>query len=109
MMSMAGAMKLARSRDQLLEDPRMGWVEDHDDNTVRLIGGAEVAAGAGLILPWWLGVAEVLTPLAAVGVALIHAGAFLTHRRRGDPQVMAMNTVLFIVAVVLAGVRFGDL
>ena len=37
------------------------------------------------------------------------AGAFLTHRRRGETQVMAINTVLFIVAVVVAGIRFGDL
>jgi hypothetical protein len=47
----------------------------------RLIGVAELAAAAGILIGlWWhpLGVA------AAAGMALLLAGALITHRRAGD-------------------------
>lgn len=61
----AGGMKLTRSREQLAE--RMGWVEDFSDTMVKVIGGLEVLAGIGLIVPTLVNVAPVLAPLAAVG------------------------------------------
>ena len=109
MMLMAGAMKLMRGKDQLAEDPRMGWVEDYSESTVRGIGAAETAAGIGLILPWWLDIAPILTPLAALGVVAVQVGAFLTHRRRGETQMLAANATLAIVGLIVAIGRFGDL
>ena len=108
-MFMAGAMKLVQGKDKLVEDPRMGWVEDYSDSTVRGIGAAELAAGLGLILPWWLDIAPVLTPLAALGVVAVQAGAFLTHRRRGETQMLAANATLVVLALIVAIGRFGDL
>lgn len=107
--AMAGAMKLAKGKDELLEEPRMAWVGDFSDSTLRTIGGLEVAAALGLIFPWWLDIAPVLTPLAAVGVILIMLGAMVTHQRRGEAQSMVMNAVLGVVAAVVAVGRFGDL
>ena len=109
MMLMAGAMKLMQGKEKLAEDPRMGWVEDYSDSTVRGIGAAEAAAGVGLILPWWLDIAPVLTPLAALGVVAVQIGAILTHRRRGETQMLAMNATIAVVALVVAIGRFGDL
>ena len=106
--AMAGAMKL-RGKEPLLDDPRMGWVGDYSDGTVRVIGGLELAAGIGLVLPWWLDIAPVLTPLAALGVVAIQIGAIATHRRRGEMQMIAMNAVLAVVAAVVAIGRFADL
>ena len=108
-MLMAGGMKLMQGKAKLLEDPRMGWVADYSDSTIRAIGGLELAAGIGLIFPWWLDIAPVLTPLAALGVVAIQVGAMLTHRRRGEMQMLAMNAMIGVVAVVAAIGRFGDL
>ena len=108
-MLMAGGMKLMQGKAKLLEDPRMGWVADYSDSTIRAIGGLELAAGIGLIFPWWLDIAPVLTPLAALGVVAIQVGAMLTHRRRGEMQMLAMNAMIGVVAVVVAIGRFGDL
>ena len=105
----AGAMKAGQSREKLLEDPRMGWVGDFSDSTVRAIGVLELLAGIGLILPWWLDIAPVLTPLAALGVVAIQIGAIITHRRRDETQTLAMNAVLLLVAFVVAIGRFADL
>ena len=108
-MLMAGGMKVARGREKLLGEPRMEWVEEYSDSTIRTIGVLEIAAGVGLVLPWALDIASVLTPLAAVGVVALMIGAMLTHRRRGEMQAIATNAVLALVAVVVAIGRFGDL
>jgi uncharacterized membrane protein YphA (DoxX/SURF4 family) len=102
---LAGAMKSTQPRQQLATS--MGWVEDFSDNTVRTIGVLELLAGIGLLLPALTGVATVLVPLAAVGLALMMVLAALTHRRRGEPQMIGINTALLLVAVVVAWARFG--
>lgn len=105
---MAGGLKVVQGKAKLLEVQRMAWVENFSDATIRTIGALEVAAAAGLILPWGLGIAPVLTPLAAVGVVAIQAGAMLIHRRRGEMQIFLMNAAIAVMAAVVVG-RFGDL
>lgn len=105
----AGVMKLATSKDALLENPRMAWVEDYSATTVRLIGAVEVAAAIGLVLPWALDVVPVLTPLAAVGVVTLMGGAMITHVRRGERQALIPNVVLAVVAIAVAVGRFAGL
>lgn len=109
MMLMAGGMKAAKSRNDLLGDPRMGWVDGFSDSTVRTIGLLELAAAVGLVLPWVLDIAPVLTPLAAVGVVALMIGAALTHRRRGEMQAIGMNTAIAVIAIAIAVGRLGDL
>jgi hypothetical protein len=61
----------------------------------------------GLLLPALTGVATVLVPLAAVGLALLMVGAAATHRRRGELPMIGINTILLVLAVVVAWARFG--
>ena len=82
----------------------MAWVDDFSANTVKTIGGLEVLGALGLILPWALNIASVLTPLAAVGFAIIMAGAIVVHVRRKEPFIPQI--VLLILAVVVAWGRF---
>lgn len=108
-MLMAGAMKAMQGKDKLIADPKMAWVEDFSDSAVRGIGGLEVLAAIGLVLPWALDIAPVLTPLAAVGAAAVLVGATYTHRRRGEHQTIPMTAVLTVIAVIVAVGRFADL
>lgn len=103
----AGSMKLATSKEQLLADPRMGWVEPMPAGLVKLIGGAEVAGALGLVLPGAFDVATALVPAAAIGLAVIMAGAVVTHARRGEWPSAAMNVVLLALAVFVAVERIG--
>jgi hypothetical protein len=48
----------------------------------------------------------VLVPLAAVGLVLM-VGAAVTHRRRGELPMVAVNGVLLLLAEVVAWARFG--
>ena len=104
MFLMAGGMKLMRTKDQLAEDPRMGWVEEYEENQIKGIGAAEVLGALGMVLPGLTGIATVLTPIAAAGLAITMAGAAMVHRRRGEQQAIIMTGALLVLAlVVLAG------
>jgi uncharacterized membrane protein YphA (DoxX/SURF4 family) len=105
MFAMAGVQKATQPKDKLLT--RLPWVADFSQGTVRFIGLAELAGALGLILPAATGIAPVLTPLAATGLAVIMVLAAFTHARRKEPGAIAFNAALFVVAVVIAWGRFG--
>ena len=81
--------------------------EDFSDTGVRTIGALEILGALGLLLPAVAGVATVLVPIAAVGLALVMVGAAVTHRRRGELPMIGSNVVLLVLAVVVAWARFG--
>jgi predicted outer membrane lipoprotein len=100
-----GVLKLSQPKRQLAQS--MAWVEDFPESRVKLIGGLEVLAAVGLILPGWTGVLTWLTPLAATGLVVLMVLAGQTHRRRREPQVLPVNAVLGLAAAVVAIFRFG--
>jgi uncharacterized membrane protein YphA (DoxX/SURF4 family) len=67
----------------------------------------ELLGAAGLILPAVTGIAPILTPLAAAGLAVMMLLAALTHARRKELCGIALTVVLFALAVVIAWGRFG--
>jgi uncharacterized membrane protein YphA (DoxX/SURF4 family) len=104
----AGGMKLAQPRKKLI-DSGMSWAEDFTDGPVKVIGALEVLGAVGLVLPTLLGVAPVLTPIAAAALALVMAGAVVTHIRRGEYSGAVPSAVLGVLALVVAILRFGPL
>lgn len=96
----AGVIKMARSKEQLAG--RMEWVEDFSPNAVRLIGVTETLGALGLILPAATGILTWLTPLAAVGLALVMVGAIITHVRRSRYSRIMMPIVLLVLAAFVA-------
>jgi len=77
-------------------------VEDFSAGTVKFIGAAELAGALGLIVPAVTGIAVVLTPLAATGLAVTMLLAALTHIRRREPGRIALTVVLMLVAAFVA-------
>ncbi len=102
----AGLMKLTAPKEKLAASG-MGWTEDYSAGQVKTIGTLEVLGAIGLILPAALGIAEVLTPLAAVGLALTMVGAAVVHAKRGERQMIPVNVVLGGLAIFVAVMRFG--
>ena len=102
-----GLGKLGQPREKLLADPRMAWVEDFSAPMVKTIGALELAGAAGLLLPQATGIAPVLTPLAATGLALLQVGAMATHLRRGERQPIPINVTLLVLAAFVAVGRFA--
>ena len=83
------------------------WVDDFSAGAVKAIGALEVLAAVGLILPAALDVAPVLTPLAALGLVAIMAGAVITRIRRREAKLMAADLVYLALAGFVAWGRFG--
>ena len=103
----AGVTKISRSKEKLLENANMGWVADFPPGLVKLIGIAEVLGAIGLVLPAALDIAPILVPIAATGLAVIMAGAIITHARRSEYQAVVINVVLLALTVFVAWGRFG--
>jgi uncharacterized membrane protein len=100
-----GVMKATQPKAGLAKN--LPWVEDFSPATVKFIGVVEVAGALGLILPAATGIAPILTPLAATGLAVIMVLAAVVHGRRKEPSGIAVNAVLLVLAVVIAWGRFG--
>ncbi len=101
----AGLMKATRPKDTLAV--KMAWVNDFSSGAIKTIGVLEVLGALGLVLPALTGIAPILVPLAAVGLALTQAGAIVVHARRGETANIAVNIVLLAMALFVAWGRFG--
>ena len=104
MFLLAGLMKVTMPKEKLL--PTMKWAQPWSVPQLRALGTVEVLGAIGLILPRALSVAPVLTPLAAVGCAIVMAGAVVTHIRMKDYKGTGMPLVLLALAIVVAAGRF---
>ena len=105
----AGGTKLLTSKERLAENPSMaGAAEALSATSLKLIGGVEVAGALGLILPWLTGIAPILTPAAAVGLALLQVGAVLFHGRRAEYKQWPVNAVFLALAVFIAVIRTSE-
>jgi len=101
----AGLMKLTQSRESLHE--KTPYVEDFTDRQIKMIGSLEVLGATGVVLPAAIGVAPILTPIAACGLALTMVAAAATLIRRGELSHVPLNVVMFALAVFVAIERFG--
>ncbi|WP_432835834.1 DoxX family protein [Dactylosporangium sp. CA-092794] len=101
---LAGVMKVIQPKEKLAGN--MTWVNRRTDGTVKFIGAVEILGGLGLILPWATGIATILTPLAAVGLAIIMVLALVDHARAKEYGSIPVNVVLGAIAVIIAVGRF---
>jgi uncharacterized membrane protein len=102
----AGVGKLIVPKEKLAAFPGGGWAEDFSAGAVKAIGALEVLGAVGLALPAALGVAPVLVPLAAVGLALLMVGAVITRLRRHETKAMVADLVYLALAAFVAWGRF---
>jgi uncharacterized membrane protein YphA (DoxX/SURF4 family) len=87
--------------------PGMQWLGDVGRDRMRIIGILEILGAIGLVLPAATGILPWLTPLAAVGLAIIMASAAVYHLRRPDEgRNVVLNVILGLMAVVIAYGRF---
>lgn len=101
---LAGVMKIAMPKEKLLST--MAWSETWSKPQLGALGTVEVLGAIGLILPRALSIAPVLTPVAAVGCAIVMIGAMITHARMKDFKGIGMPAVLLVLAVIVAAGRF---
>lgn len=101
----SGVMKLVRPKAKLAEmGTPMAWTADFPEWQIKAIGAVEVLGAVGVLLPMALGILPVLSPIAALGLALVHVGAFIVHVRRGEKPYA--NMVIFALAGATAVLGF---
>jgi uncharacterized membrane protein YphA (DoxX/SURF4 family) len=94
----AGVMKFIMTVEEMTKDIPMPGA------FLRFIGVAEILGAIGLILPGLLRIKPGLTPLAAVGLAVIMAGATVLTLTTGP---VAMALMPFVVGILAIFVAYG--
>ncbi|MHA6484574.1 DoxX family protein [Paenibacillus sp. strain BS8-2] len=103
MFLMAGMMKTFQHDKAAATLP---WVKQYSKSFVRFIGISELLAGVGLILPYALDIAPVLTPIVALGIGVIMLLAAVFHAKRKEYSGILMNIVLLALSLFVAIGRF---
>lgn len=106
--ALSGALKSTQSRDRMIETGQTA-ATIVPLPFMRVAGVSELVGVLGVILPWATGIARVLTPVAAVGFAVIMVFAATIHSRLREPRAIATNVGIFVVAVLVSWGRFADL
>ena len=73
---------------------------------MRFTASCEVLGVLGLIVPYATGMLPILTPLAAIGLAMIMVLAARIHLGLGEPATAAGNTVLLAMCLFVAWGRW---
>lgn len=81
---------------------QLSWVYEVTGPLAIVLGVAELAAVAGLLLPGTTGIMPRLTPLAALGLIPIMAGAILFHVNRGETPSAVLNVIVLAIAAAVA-------
>jgi uncharacterized membrane protein len=80
----------------------MDWMYDLDDTVHIVSGTAEILGGLGLVLPAVTRIQPRLVPLAAIGLAIVMAGAVVWHVGREEYQQVANNVVFVVILLIIA-------
>jgi uncharacterized membrane protein YphA (DoxX/SURF4 family) len=103
----SGGLKFAKSKAKLVSDFKMAWATDFSETQIKLIASAEIVGAIGLIVPRATLIAPVLTPVAAVCLAILLLGAARIHfgRKESFAPPLVIAVLCLIVAVGRSGLR----
>jgi len=73
------------------------------EDRIKLLGAAEILGAIGLVVPIAIGIAPILTRVAAACLATLMGGAVATHTMRGESA--AVSTILALLAIAVATFR----
>ena len=79
----------------------MSWMYELPTWLHYVSGTAEILGGLGLILPGLTKIQTRLTPLAALGLALVMVGAVVYHITRGEIGNVVTNVVLLAIMLFI--------
>ncbi|MEV5613644.1 DoxX family protein [Streptomyces sp. NPDC052225] len=80
-----------------------GWTGEVPGGFVRGLGVLELLAAVGLVLPALVGVGTVMVPVTAGCWVVLMIGAMVTHGRRGEMKLVALNSVYLALAALIVG------
>ena len=106
--TISGVAKSTMTREHLLATGQSG-IAPFPMPVVRVVAVCELFAVAGLLAPWLTDTAELLTPLAAIGLVLVMWGAAVSHASLREPKQVAANIGLLVICGGVAAGRLAQL
>jgi hypothetical protein len=98
-----GGMKLVTPIEEMTKQMAMpGWF-------LRFIGVCELLGGLGLVLPWWLRIKPILTPIAAACLVVIMIGAVVVTIMSGPAVMAAIPAIVGALLAFVAHQRWRSL
>jgi len=74
---------------------------------IRFIGILEILGAFGIILPWWLNIVPVLTPITAICFCIVMILAAPIHYKRKEPKNVLTNIMFLLFSLFVAYGRFA--
>ncbi|MGF9976960.1 DoxX family protein [Viridibacillus arvi] len=84
----------------------MDWAKNVPNSRIIAIGIVEILGAIGLVLPWALDIAPILTPIAAVGLALTMIVAAILHAKLKENKAVVVNIIILVLISLVAIGRF---
>jgi uncharacterized membrane protein YphA (DoxX/SURF4 family) len=103
---LTGTLKLVAPKEKLVL--KMHWAETWAPGRIKLLGLAEVLGAIGLLLPAALNIMPVLTPIAAICLAVLMLGAVQMHRLFRENFMPALVLAVVCIAIAAERFRFGS-
>ena len=101
-----GISKTFVAREKLAKIKGGGWTAEHSPAFVRTLGILELLAVPGLLLS--ATVAPALVPVTALCWVALMVGAMVTHGRRGEFPLVALNLVYLALAAFIVWGRVWE-
>ena len=104
MFLMAGTMKLITPDNEMMKnmpDATEGFLK-----FIRFVGVCEVLGAVGMILPSLLKIKPILTPIAAIGIAITMIVAVGIHISKGETSATITTVALALLAIFVIWGRF---
>jgi uncharacterized membrane protein len=95
----AGAFKTFQDKEKLAK--RMPWVNDYTAAAVKFVGISEILGAVGLIVPHFTGILPVVSPIAAVALAVVMLLASVYHIRKKEYKEVVLTGILIALLAVV--------
>jgi uncharacterized membrane protein len=105
--TVGGIVRLVVPAERYGTWPNQQWILAVPRVGVVAISVAEILGAIGLVVPVLIGIAPILSPIAAVGLALIMVGALVFHIRRNERPNIPVAIVLIALLLFVAVARFA--
>ena len=98
---LSGASKLFQPKEKVIATAGK-WAEDYTQEQIKALGLGEIVLALLLIIPKLFGHGYYLSPLAALGIAIVMIGAAYTHYKRKEYPLLIVNIMLMLLALFIA-------
>ena len=104
LMFLAAGIRHLRQTEQKIKERPNDVIADFSIHQIRLIGILEVLGAIGVIIPWWINIVPILTPISATGLGIIMVvalGMFVKNKVIGRAPYAIVILIMTIMVVIV--------